>query len=245
MSKLLKLRRDDRCVTCGEDLGAGTEACWLADSRVVECVSCHSRTATAPALADTAGRSARAEHERRSERELERKNRADVDDQARRRQRVERRPLLGKIANALRPEVTITPESQATKAWATGADGEERVAAVLADVPGIEVLHDRRVPGSKANIDHIVVGSAGVFVIDAKKYEGSIEIVDKGSWLRTDVRLYVAGRDRTKLVDGVLRQVEVVRNVLGDEFASVPVMGVLCFIGADWVGSCDPSRSRG
>lgn len=99
---------------------------------------------------------------------------------------------------------------------------------------GIEVLHDRRVPGSKANIDHIVVGPAGVFVIDAKKYEGSIEIVDKGSWHRTDWRLYVAGRDRTKLVDGVLGQVEVVRKVLGDEFASVPVTGVLCFVGADW-----------
>ena len=234
MSKLLKLRRDDRCVTCGEDLCAGTEAYWLPDSRVVECVSCHSRTVATPALPDAAGRSARAEYERRSERELERKNRAVVDNQKRRRQRVEKRPLLGKITNALTPEVTITPESQATKAWATGAAGEERVAEVLAGVPGIEVLHDRRVPGSKANIDHIVVGPAGVSVIDAKKYEGSIEMVDKGSWLRTDWRLYVAGRDRTKLVDGVLGQVEVVRNVLGGEFASVPVTGVLCFIGADW-----------
>lgn len=39
---------------------------------------------------------------------------------------------------------------------------------------------------------------------------------------------------RTKLVDGVLGQVAVVRNVLGDEFVSVPVTGVLCFIGANW-----------
>lgn len=234
MSKLLRLRRDDRCVTCGGDLSAGTEAYWLAASRVVECVSCHAGTAAAPAPCEAAGGSARAEYERRSEREIERKSRAVIDDQEKRRQRVEKRPLLGKVANALMPEVTITPESQATKAWAVGAAGEERVAEVLVGVTGIEVLHDRRVPGSKANIDHIVVGPAGVFVIDAKKYEGSIETVDKGSWLRSDWRLYVAGRDRTKLVEGVLGQVEIVRNVLGDEFASVPVTGVLCFIGADW-----------
>lgn len=234
MSKLIKLRRDDRCATCGKDLSAGTEAYWFADNRVVECVSCHAGTAAAPAPGDTAGGSARAEYERRSARELERKSRAVIDDQERRRQRVEKRSLLGKVANALTPEVTITPESQATKAWAVGAAGEERVAEVLVGVPGIEVLHDKRVPGSKANIDHIVVGPAGVFVVDAKKYEGSIETVDKGSWLRSDWRLYVAGRDRTTLVDGVLGQVEVVRSVLGDEFASVPVTGVLCFIGADW-----------
>jgi hypothetical protein len=42
----------------------------------------------------------------------------------------------------------------------------------------------------------------------------------------------MGGRDRTKLVDRVLGQVERVRAVLGDE--SVPVVGVLCFIEADW-----------
>jgi len=169
VSKLLKLRRDDRCAQCGDDLLAGTDAYWLAATRVVECVSCHTGAASDPQLPDAAGGSARVEYERRSARENERKKQAVAEDQERRRQRAERRPLLGKIANALTPEVTITPESRATRAWATGAAGEERVAEVLTDVPGIEVLHDRRVPGSNANIDHIVVGSAGVFVIDAKK----------------------------------------------------------------------------
>ena len=40
-------------------------------------------------------------------------------------------------------------------------------------MPGIEVLDDRRVPGSRTNIGHIVVGPSGVLVIDAKKYRGS------------------------------------------------------------------------
>ncbi len=192
MSKLLELRRDDRCVRCGDDLRAGIEAYWLVDRRVVECVSCHSGSANEPT--DVAGGSAWAEYERRSEREIEKKRQSVIDDQERRRQRAERRPLVGRIANAVTPEVTMTPASQATKAWATGAAGEERVAEVLAGVPGIDVLHDRRVPGSRANIDHIVIGPSGVFVVDAKKYQGSIEMVDKGSWLRSDWRLYVAGR---------------------------------------------------
>jgi hypothetical protein len=40
----------------------------------------------------------------------------------------------------------------------------------------IHALHDRRVSGTRANIDHFVIGPAGVFVIDAKRYEGQIHI---------------------------------------------------------------------
>ena len=41
----------------------------------------------------------------------------------------------------------------------------------------------------------------------------------------------VGTRDCTKLVDGVLKQVDVVRGLLSDD---VPVRGVLCFVEADW-----------
>ena len=57
---------------------------------------------------------------------------------------------------------------------------------------------------------------------------------DVGGLFRTDERLYVNNRDRTKLVEGVLWQVEVVRTALSDEFAYVDVHGVLCFIGCEW-----------
>lgn len=40
-----------------------------------------------------------------------------------------------------------------------------------------------------------------------------------------------AWRDCTKLVDGLLNQVDVVRGLLEDD---VPVHGVLCFVEADW-----------
>ena len=38
----------------------------------------------------------------------------------------------------------------------------------------IAVLHDRRIPGSKANIDHIAITAAGIWVIDAKRYKGDV-----------------------------------------------------------------------
>ena len=36
----------------------------------------------------------------------------------------------------------------------------------------IRLLHDRRMPRSRANIDHLVVTPTGVYVIDAIKYGG-------------------------------------------------------------------------
>ena len=96
------------------------------------------------------------------------------------------------------------------------------------------VLHDRLVPGSRANVDHIAIGPSGVFVIDAKKYTGQVEVRDVGGFFRTDERLYVNNRDRTKLVEGVLRQINVVRTALGEDFSDVEVRGVLCFVGCEW-----------
>jgi hypothetical protein len=54
-----------------------------------------------------------------------------------------------------------------------GARGEEALGAALAQLPGIRVLHDRRVPGTRGNLDHLVVGPASVFVVDAKHYPGN------------------------------------------------------------------------
>jgi hypothetical protein len=96
---------------------------------------------------------------------------------------------------------------------------------------GVAVLHDRRIPGSKANIDHIAITPGGIWVIDAKRYKGRPELKIEGGILRPRVeKLLVGRRACTKLVDGVLKQVEVVRHLVGD----VPVTGALCFVEADW-----------
>lgn len=45
-------------------------------------------------------------------------------------------------------------------------------------------------------------------------------------------RLLVGTRDRTRLVDGALRQADIVRKAVAD--ADIDVASVLCFVGADW-----------
>jgi len=77
----------------------------------------------------------------------------------------------------------------------------------------------------------MVVTPGGVWVVDAKRYRGRPELKVEGGFLRARVEsLRVGGRDQTKLVAGVHRQVELVRAAAMD----VPVTGVLCFVEADW-----------
>jgi hypothetical protein len=63
-------------------------------------------------------------------------------------------------------------------AWRRGAAGERRTARLLASLErqGWVVLHDLAVPGSRANLDHLVIGPGGVFVIDSKQYRGRLQL---------------------------------------------------------------------
>ena len=89
------------------------------------------------------------------------------------------------------------------------------------------MLHDRRMPHSRANIDHIAVAASGVYVIDAKRYRGKIKVLKP---LFGAQKLRIAGRDRTKLVDGLGNQVAVVKAALVDVAPDAPVRGCLCFV---------------
>src|SRR6476469_10354007 len=64
-------------------------------------------------------------------------------------------------------------------AYEKGAEGERQTANALAMLPaaGWFVLHDVRWPGKRfANIDHVVIGPGGVFVIDSKAWSGRVEV---------------------------------------------------------------------
>jgi hypothetical protein len=67
-------------------------------------------------------------------------------------------------------------------AWQRGATGERRTARLLSQLErqGWAVLHDLAVPGSRANIDHLVIGPGGVFVIDSKQYRGRLQLDPTG-----------------------------------------------------------------
>jgi hypothetical protein len=45
---------------------------------------------------------------------------------------------------------------------------------------GWAILHDLAVPGSRANLDHLVIGPGGVFVIDSKQYRGRLQMDPSG-----------------------------------------------------------------
>jgi hypothetical protein len=127
----------------------------------------------------------------------------------------------------------LSPERQNTKAWAQGAIGEERLGARLDSLASdnLAVLHDRRIPGTRANIDHLVITRQSVWAIDAKRYKGRPELKIEGGLLRPRVeRLLVGRRDCTKLVDGLLWQVSRVQEAAPE----IPVTGAICFVDADW-----------
>lgn len=103
------------------------------------------------------------------------------------------------------------------------AEGEARTAEVLSLLePGWVCLHDHRWPGRRlANIDHVVVGPGGVFVIDSKNWSGDIRIVGQTS------RQNGHSRERTvaSAADAGLAVAELIAP-----YAS-HVRPVLCFVG--------------
>jgi hypothetical protein len=95
-------------------------------------------------------------------------------------------PRLGLVAGGLAAAAAgwglrFRPSLDAV-AWRRGAAGERRTARLLGPLErhGWVVLHDLAVPGSRANIDHLVIGPAGVFVIDSKQYRGRLRLDASG-----------------------------------------------------------------
>ena len=174
-----------------------------------------------------AGRSARAEYERRA---------------AKREATITERWGTGFAAKVVQ---ALSTEPQSTRAWAIGAAGEEKLARELASVPGLQVLNDRRVRGSMGNLDHIVIAPAGVFVVDAKNHKGTVELRNRGWFLRPDHRLTIGGRDCSTMADKMGWQVEAVLAALVDADPMPPVTPILCFLEADWPLFGAPDVFRG
>jgi hypothetical protein len=75
--------------------------------------------------------------------------------------------------------------SEAARTWQRGAQGERHTARLLDRLThdGFVVFHDLAVPDSPANVDHLVIGPTGVFVIDSKQWTGSVhQGADRLTW---------------------------------------------------------------
>ena len=95
------------------------------------------------------------------------------------------------------------------------------------------MLHSRRI--RNGDIDHVAIVASGIFVIDAKNYNGRVESRDVGNWRTVDRRLFVGGRDKSKLVEGMGKQVRAVRAALEPAgLSGTPIHAVLCFTDSDW-----------
>ena len=132
--------------------------------------------------------------------------------------------------------------------WAKRADGERRLANHLKrELSNTSVvLNDRKVSGTEGNIDHIAVTSGGVWIIDAKNYKGIVERRDIGRMFKSDVRLFVNGRERSKAVKGMEWQ----RRAVAEALVSlgrpeVPVYQALCFTNAEWPHSKNQGKVGG
>ncbi len=159
------------------------------------------------------GASAQAEFERRLRRDAERRCR--------------------RFGRVLAPVVTVLVGVRpSTARWRDGVRAEERVGRTLSDGVGGGglVLHDRAVPRSRANIDHIAIVPTGVWVIDTKRYRGRVRRGRPRGRLVGRRTLVVNGHDRGGLVTAARRQRALVQSAIGP---SVEVRAVLCFADAE------------
>ena len=194
--KELTLRRPDVCADCAATLAAGKRARWDQAARTVHCLTCSHTTTPAARVprqrpvpapvgwpaAGVRGGSAQREYERRAA-----KREGAV--------RCWHPRLRGLI-------LALSQEPASTRVWAQGAAGERAVAARLEQLgEAVCVLHDRAVRRpdgrlSRANIDHLAVTPAGVWVIDAKTHRGALEVRRTGGLFSPRVAtLYIGGRD--------------------------------------------------
>ena len=235
----MKLRKSDICLNCGSPVAQGAPAWWDAEARSVWCLTCRNGEAAAshadaasretsdstkslfeglPALEapdrGTAGGSAQREYERRHAGEIKRLE--------------ERWGRLSGVAKFFHED------KHSTTSYAKGAEGERRAASFLERIVGARgvVLHDRKVPGTQGNIDHLAIVPSGVWIVDAKKYKGKVEQRDVGGLFKKDLRLYVGGRDRTGIADGLGWQVLAVAKVLAD--TGIPIHPALLFVDSEW-----------
>jgi hypothetical protein len=117
-------------------------------------------------------------------------------------------------------------------AWRKGARGERLTARLLRPLEraGYTVLHDRALPGSRANADHLVVGPHGIAVVDTKNWAKNTKIVG-GRF--AGGRVYIGRSRANRRLGGIIHETQVVTRVLERELGRpVDVVPVVAIHGA-------------
>jgi hypothetical protein len=120
------------------------------------------------------------------------------------------------VAVVMAWRLRFRPSEQA-RAWQRGAHGERRTARLLDRLTrdGFVVFHDLAVPGkTSTNVDHLVIGPTGVFIIDSKQWTGTVHQGADGLAWHNSYRL-----DRT--LETVRWEAQVVGRLLGTGTAAL------------------------
>ena len=118
------------------------------------------------------------------------------------------------------------------KAWDAGSVGEGRAQRKLDLLTkyGYTTLHDVLLePGKQWNLDHLVIGPAGVFFVDAKNWRGTVTVSKGQVWRR-----WFAGRVQGVKTENMEREVNKVRGMAAHASARLgtKVTPVICLAGA-------------
>jgi len=166
-NKQMRLRYASTCRLCSAALPARQAAIYERVSKSVRCMECPTAVVTPEAAplpgvqpqpsapeSGVAGASAQRDFERRK---------------GKREERIRaKHPKIGGLTLAL------SDDPQTTTAWSSGTQAALGARLDRHASETIAVMHDWRIPGTKANIDHIVVTAGGAFVVDAKRYVGIV-----------------------------------------------------------------------
>ena len=114
---------------------------------------------------------------------------------------------------------------RAAQNYRAGEEGERRCSELLVQLApdGFFTLDDRCLPEAKGNLDHLVVGPPGVFIVDSKNWSGTLAI--EGRTLRQN------GRRRDNAVEAVRSQAAGIAERLEDAGLRSDLRPVLCFVG--------------
>ena len=122
-------------------------------------------------------------------------------------------PLVGLLATA----VAITAFKKNVRRWGNwfvGKRGELAVTEALKSLPGDYILlNDLTLPNGRGNVDHLVIGPNGLFVIETKNYSGYVKCF-RDTW-------YVNGREVSSLSKQAKRNAMAIKHNLDGVFADI------------------------
>jgi hypothetical protein len=120
--------------------------------------------------------------------------------------RAKERELAGEKRTARRFLERVLDPRTGDRGWRRGAEGEERVAGYLSHLgDGWAVVHDLTIGREGANLDHLLIGSPGIFALNTKNLTGTLTVYERS--IRQNGY-------RTTFVPAALREVEIVERRL-------------------------------